>query len=358
MLAGQKMQRNGSVAVLLCLLLLPLLGLLALFVDYGFLLYVRTDLQRAADQAAIAAVKDLVPDSDGNQDLQKVIQTVRNYVALNLGDSFTVRDADIEIGRYDRDTIYDSVDLLNNGILDTVRITIRRDDLANSSVSLYFARVFDRDEADVNVVATAILQRARFLEPGADVLPITLNETAWNKMKQGEVSSIYGDGRIEDASGKSIPGNWGTVDIGPNSNSTSALGEQIRNGLSQNDLDALHRQGSIPDSTRIDSRQNPLTINGDTGFSAGLKHAIRDVHGLNKLIPIYKKSTGHGGGLEFDIVGWGAVEVVDSAWNGNKNSNVQIRKTYMYDGDLRPNNDLSDTSNSIDGAFTSPVLVQ
>jgi hypothetical protein len=351
-------QRQGSIAVLLCLLLLPLLALLALFVDYGFLLYIRTDLQRAADQATLAAVRDLVPNDFGHQDLPKVRQTLRDYLEMNFDEDFVLLDSDIEIGRYDPDTIYSSVDLLPSGVFDTVRITIRRDDLANKSVSLFFARVFDKDNSDVTVQSTAILQRGRYLEPGTAILPMAIHESTWNNLAQGEIASIYGDGRIEDEFGDPIPGNWGTVDLGPQSNSTTELSIQIREGLSQNDLDSLNQQGAIPSTAFIDSQQNPLVLNGDTGLSSGLKHAIEDAHGTRKLVPVYESSTAKGGGLIFDIVGWGLVEVHDSAWNGSKNSRVEIRKAYNYDGHLRPNPDLSDIAHSIDGVFTSPVLAQ
>ena len=350
-------QRRGTVAAFLCFMMLPLLGLLALSVDYGFLLYVRTDMQRVADQAVIAGVRDLTPDAFGNQDFEKVRATVRQYVALNLGDEFVVQDSDIEIGRFNPDTIYGSLELLNNGIRDTVRVQIRRDDLANNSVSLYFARVFGKDDSNVDAYSTAILRRARFLGPGTSVLPIAIEQKSWNHMAQGETASIYGDGRIEDANGNTIPGNWGTVDIGPNSNSSSALSEQIRNGLTQNDLDSLHSQGAISDPAYLDGAIQ-IDLNGDTGLSSGLKHAVQDEHGTMKVAPIYKKTKGHGGNLVFEIVGWATVEVVDSGWNGSQNSYIEVRKSYTYDGHLLPVNDLSDTTNIIEGAYTSPVLAQ
>ncbi len=351
-------KRSGSIGVLICFLMLPLLALVALSVDYGFLLYVRTDLQRVSDQVAIAAVRDLIPDENGNQDLEAVRATIRRYVAMNMGNDFSILDSDIEIGRYDPDNIYNSVDLLNDGIFDTVRITLRRDDLANNSVSLYFARIFDREESDLAATSAAVLQRARYLGPGTGVLPVTMDEDIWNSLEMGDIASIYGDGRIEDDFGEPIPGNWGTVDIGPTTNSTNDLRDQVLNGLSQYDLDSLQRQGAIPDSSSIDSQQVPVTLNGDTGFSAGIKNAISVIHGNKKLIPIYRSASGHGGNLTMDIVGWGAVEVVDSYWQGSQQSYLKVQKAYMYDGSLIPSNDLSDLSVTIEGVFTSPVLVQ
>lgn len=350
-------QRNGAVAVLMCVLMLPLLALLAFSIDYGFLLFLRTDLQRVADQAALAAARDLTPDPYGNQDLQKVRNTVREYVASNLGENFVVQDSDIEIGRYNPNKIYSSVQLLDTGILDTIRVRLHRDDVGNSSVSLYFARLFGDNQSDVSAYSTAVLQRARFMPPGAEILPIALEQKSWNKLEYGDTASVYGDGRILDASGSQIPGNWGTVDIGPNGNSTTQLSDQIRYGLTQDDLDSLYQQGVIPTPSFIDASAQ-INPNGDTGLSAGLKHAIADAHGKTKVAPIYKKTIAHGGNLIFEIVAWVTVEVVDSGWNGAKNSFVMVRKAYTYDKYLLPVNDLSDTTNTIEGAYTSPVLIQ
>src|SRR5262245_37517727 len=113
--------RRGAIMVLAAILMTSLIGLIAFSVDYGYLLKVRTDLQRSADASALAAVQDLIRKPDGSQDLDKARATVRNYVGENLDDSsFQVASADIEIGRYDPQSIYSNVSLLNNGTLDTV----------------------------------------------------------------------------------------------------------------------------------------------------------------------------------------------------------------------------------------------
>lgn len=353
-----KNNRRGATAILIAALMLPLLGLLAFAVDYGFLLYIRTDLQRVADQAVIAAARDLTPAANGAQDYDKVKATLREYVRKNLGDSYVVNDSDITIGRFKPQTIYTGVEILGTGVADTVQVNLRRDDMANGSVSLYFARLFEKDTSGVSVTSTAALQKAQMLAPGTDILPVTVEIKAWNKLNRGEDLLIYGDGRLEDGAGKSIPGNWGTIDIGANSNSTNDLKDQIENGLDQQDLDAMYHQGTIPTATHIDSQQ-PMTLNGDTGFSGGIKKPIDDELGNTKLVPLYKgPAKGHGGGLEFDIVGWGVVTIKDTYWNGGKNSRLEVTKSYMYDADMRPNPDLSDDNNVIEGAFTGVKLLE
>ncbi|MGI9518354.1 MAG: pilus assembly protein TadG-related protein [Pirellulaceae bacterium] len=353
-----KSHRRGAVAALFALLLIPMLGLVALAVDYGYLLTLRNDLQRTADHAALAAVQDLVPDDDGEQNLAAVRATLRHYVEQNAGAEFKVQDSDIEIGRYDPDTIYSSVTLLNDGIADTVRVTLRRDDVANASVSLFFARLLGIDEADLRVTATAVLQKGRFLEPGVGVLPIAISENSWDSLSQDELWRIYSDGKIRNDNNQPIPGNWGTVDIGNGNNSTKDLRDQIENGLRQRDLDAMADDNVIPSNDHIDS-DRPMWVEGDTGLSSGMKHAVENVIGTTKLVPIYNQTNnGNGNNSGFRVTGWAVVKVMDSHFAGSKNTYIEVQKSYTYDRNLTPSNDLSNTSSTIEGAYTTPALIQ
>jgi Flp pilus assembly protein TadG len=351
--------RRGAISVLVIILLMIMLTMAVFAIDYGYLLVVRTDLQRAADNAALSAVQDLIPDANGNQDVDAAKATVRAYAAANLVDeNFSVADEDIEIGRYDPDTVYSDFTIVSDGIYDTVRVTLRRDDLNNSSVTLMLARFVGVQTADISATSTAVLQKARFLEPGSDLLPIAIPQATWNAQQPGDEWSVYGSGRLVDENGNEVPGNWGTLDVGNTSNSTADLVNQINNGLRQEDLDALEQAGTISNSQQIDSQQS-MWLNGDTGFSAGIKSAVIASHGKTKLIPIFDSMNGgNGGNLDYHVVGWGVVEIVSSSWQGNKKSSIVIRKTYSYDGDLRAHPDLSNTTDIIEAAYTSPVLVE
>ena len=355
----KKHPRQGGIAVLAAVLLLPLVAMLAFSVDYGYLLKQRARLQRAADAAALAAVRDLVPDEDGEQDFDVAYATVREYAQANIPEisGFSVLDSDIEIGRYDPATIYSGVTLLDDGIADTVRVTLRRDSSANSPVSLFFAHVLGIGDSDVVVTATAVLQKGTFLGPGSGVLPFTIPQHEWDALDDGEEWNVYGDGKIEDDNGNVIPGNWGTCDLGAENNSTSDLRDQIVDGLRQSDLDALHSNNRIPSSEHIDSRHD-FNVNGDPGLSAGMKSAVTAVHGESRLVPVYDSVSGHGSGTEFHVVGWAVCKVVDSRFKGSSSSRVTLRKSNLFDGLLKPNPDLSATTGFIDGAFTSPALVE
>ncbi|MFH1301302.1 MAG: pilus assembly protein TadG-related protein [Planctomycetota bacterium] len=352
-------KRKGSIAIFAAVMLVPLLGMVAFTVDYGYLLKKRADLQRAADAAALAAVRDLVPDADGYQDLAKVRARVREYAAINIPEvaNFQVLDADIKIGRYDPASVYSSFTILDWGTFDTVRVTLRFDTQANSPVSLYFARVLGINESDLNATATAVLQKASFLTAGVGVMPFTIPKAEWDNADLGDVWSIYADGHLEDNIGANIPGNWGTCDIGRDINSTSDMRDQIMNGLRQEDLNALNAAGRIPSPDYIDSSVS-LSLNGDPGFSAGLKLAVDQVHGLTKLIPIYDSTANNGGVVEFHVVGWAVCEVIDSHWCGTNNSYLRIKKSFTYDSFLKPQTDLSASTGVIEGAYSASALVQ
>src|SRR5688572_17007223 len=79
--------RRGVILVLSALMMSALVGMVAFAVDYGYLLKVRTDLQRSADASALAAVRDLIRQPDGTQDLNKARETARAYARDNLDDA-------------------------------------------------------------------------------------------------------------------------------------------------------------------------------------------------------------------------------------------------------------------------------
>jgi len=101
-------------------------------------------------------------------------------------------------------------------------------------------------------------------------------------------------------------------------------------------------------------------MQGDSGLSSGLKSSVRAMHGRQKLIPIYDDLGGHlaGNNVEFHVVGWGVVTLIDSEWNGANNTRVIVKKSHLFKGKLRPKGTLASGSGYIEGAYTSPVLVQ
>lgn len=362
--------RRGAVIPLLAALMIPLLGMVAFSIDYGFLAFIRSELQRTVDAAVLAAAQDLIPDPNGAQDFAAVRSSIRDYVNTNLakstamtGSSFTVRDEDIVIGRYDEDTIYSGrVTLHENGIRDAVRVTLRRDAQANGPVEMFFSKVLGINGVSVQATATAVLRRGTAPKVGADVLPYAIPMTTWDAIPDGGEFSIYSGSHIQDAYGTRLPGNWGTVDIGYEDNSTADLSNQILNGLRQRDLDELIANGRV--EAGAEGISSPVWFDAETGLSVGQKHAVQAIHGQTRIIPLYDSingdpwtTNGSGDNAQFHIIGWGVVQVTGSNWQGTKNTYVSARKAYMYDAALVPHQNLNDKNSTIENAFTSAVLV-
>ena len=81
------------------------------------------------------------------------------------GGTLMLDDGDIELGQYERNSIYSGVKILKSGTYDTVRVTLRRDGEANARLPLHFARVLGFADTEVVVSATAVLAAADTLSP-------------------------------------------------------------------------------------------------------------------------------------------------------------------------------------------------
>jgi Flp pilus assembly protein TadG len=378
------------VAPFVALLLVPLLSMVAFMVDYGYLTVVQSDLQRTADASCLAGVMDLIPNDTGAQNFALARNTAKRYANFNMGFEpklnpddgsfsygFTVLDEDIVTGKYDPATINGTGPITLNSssgvIHNTMRVTVRRDGSANSPVTLFFARVMGIQNQNLHATATASLRRPGRVRAGTFVLPFALPKAYWDTINPGDQLTIYSDNTFGDGTGKTVnvidpetaqevPGNWGTINLGPSSNSTSDMVYQVYNGLTQGDVNALYSEGRIDNNVEVPL---PLYTKSNTGLSAGMKTSVADIFGKTRLIPIYDHITSDrlnisGTNAEFNTVHWGVVRVYESKFRGNKNTFVDATKSYTYDGALLPNQDLSDTSYTgfDDTIFASPVLVR
>ncbi len=156
------------------------------------------------------------------------------------------------------------------------------------------------------------------------LLPFALDLETWNRANEGCSNDDYrydestgrvvvgSDGRPEVnlyPQGTGSPGNRGTVDIGGANNSTADLARQIVNGISEADLAALNKPLVFDDSGQ-------LTLNGDTGISAGVKDELASIIGQTRVIPLFSKVSGNGNNAVYTIVKWVGVRVLDVKLTG------------------------------------------
>ena len=338
-------RRRGTVAVLTAFLLIALLAMVALAVDIGYLLVARDQLQRSADASAMASAWELVDPNgptrrvDYAQLTSKVQQVAGQYAALNpvLKTSPALGTSDVTLGYVANPTDPTSpLQSINYGSPNAVQVTIRRTSQQNGEVPLFFAKVLGIDKAAVKAQATAVLINsiAGFQAPAdgsnLQLLPFALDEPTWNNLVQwgdGNDNFRYnadtktvspGSDGIREVNlyplGTGAPGNRGTVDIGSSNNSTADLSRQIVNGISPQDM--TH----FPNSKLEFDARGELSLNGDTGISAGVKDELTSIIGKPRIIPIFRAVSGPGNNAQYTIVQFGGVRVLDVKLTGSMSS--------------------------------------
>jgi len=153
-------KRRGAVVVLLAVTIPVIVAFAALTVDVGVMYNAKSDLQRAADSAAMAAAARLADFSQGDP-ITLARATAKSYVTRNqvLGRTVSVEDSDITFGRASVDMSTGQYTFTPTNVLpDSVRVVVRKTTgSANGPLPLFFAHVMGFADADVQAEAIAVL---------------------------------------------------------------------------------------------------------------------------------------------------------------------------------------------------------
>ena len=144
-----KPRRRGAILLLTVFLLVFLLGVIAFAVDIGYILLAKTQLQTAADSAALAAGATM-----GN-DQTTSIATGKQFAGLNTvaGQHAIVASSDIVYGTWD--TGSRTFTPTQNGLGNAVKVTARADNTTSGAVPLFFGAVFGQHSVDAQASAVA-----------------------------------------------------------------------------------------------------------------------------------------------------------------------------------------------------------
>lgn len=348
--------------------MLVVVGMAALVVDLGPVLTARTELQSAADAAALAGAGTLLNEDrlKGNSQLLAVLTAARNATATYAGynevlglspavplNSENDRSGDIVLGHLadptDRSTPLDTSAPVR---FNAVQVCVRRDDTENGSIAYAFAKLLGFTSVGVRARATAMFQDGvvgyEVRRPGqtANLMPLALHETPWLNLINGGANasndnytydaqtrqvSAGPDGLPEinifpgSGNGQLPPGNFGTVDIGSQSNSTADISRQIREGVNADDL------SYFPDGFRL-GPDGTLTLNGDTGLSAAIKDDLQSILGEPRAIPLFDHVSGPGNNAWFRVVGFAGVRVMYVKLTGPmKDKKVIVQPAFVSD---------------------------
>ncbi len=351
----QRRNRRGTIVILAAFLSIVLVGMVAFCVDIGYILSAKEDMQRSADSAALAACWDFGAKlSKGNTTAVaagSARTTAAQYASLNhvTGSPMSLNantandpNGDVVLG-YVSDFKNPQSAFQTDGTngYNTVQVTLHKNSTENGKVPYFFARVFGMTGQDLHSTAMAglIHDVNGFKAPGdgsnIGILPYALDLQTWNSLVANSGTDSYSydpathtvkagsDGLVEVnlfPQGTGSPGNRGTVDIGSSNNSTADIARQIVYGISPADFAALGKPLQF-DST------GKLTLNGDTGISAGVKDELNSIKGQPRVIPIFSAVSGNGNNAQYTIVKWQGVRIMNVQLTGSmsqKNVMIQV----------------------------------
>lgn len=340
--------RGGTVLVLFAVFLPLMLSFITLAVDTSVLAVARSQLSTTADAAALAGAMQLASENRlrGATDISTEMTAARSraitLAGANkvLGQSAILLDnpsngmtGDIVIGKLGASGF--STAAASMPLFDTVMVTARRNGSHGGQVPSFFGQIMGYTGTDLTVTSMATAETYTISgfksvnNQGAGLLPIVLDKTTYDAMMAGTTTDQYtynpvtksitsgADGVVESklypvATGN--PGNWGTVNVGVTSNSTSVLGNQIRYGITPAQL-ATFPNGQIS----LDTTKSPPSIqfSGDPGISAGIKDDLASIIGKPVTIPIYDQSGGNGNNAWYRVIAFAGVRVLSVNFKGN-----------------------------------------
>jgi Putative Flp pilus-assembly TadE/G-like/Putative Tad-like Flp pilus-assembly len=352
-------RRRGAMIPLFALLLIPLLAMLAFSIDAGWMVLARTDLQNTADAAALAGAERLqemwvqyyspgqpaqaviLTDALTNSGPDSPMGTAEKFAALNKAGNvnITLLDQDVTFGFTDANGNYTSPYLL--GFPNTIQVVVRRDDVANGPLNLFFAKVLGISSMNITATARATIYSGAVSSlqslPGvsAHVLPVALDYKIWDTFyKTGQspdglihlnLSNDTPQLQVYPYPGNA-PGSFGLVDTGPPANSIPAFKNWIDDGQTPNDISYLLKHGMLPVS--MDAPQQwkvgpglKDSLQSDFASQIGQPNLIplfKAVHYPELLNPTYTAASNQGQGATYAIVGFIGVTVSQVSGNGSR----------------------------------------
>ncbi len=379
-------RHRGTVAPSLALLLPVLVGFAALTIDVGYMLLVRTQLQSAADAAALAGVSAYLDDVALAEDQSGLIRLAtwraqetsrRNESA---GDPTILETMDVTLGRHDFDNR--TGPLLSDGRWNAVQVTVRRTrGGSNGPVRLFFAGIFGYTDTELTATARAVVDD-RFAAYDAEqqaqdgaLIPFTVHEEIYADMVVNGPDNFSYDGQVRH-SGDDIPeivlypwkwsnehldeegndgaGNFGALVIGIDNLGTQPLEEQILNGLTSDQLLSTFGTSQLVFKDE-DGEELGYWVDGNTGMSAGIKDAVEARIGDVVGFFLHRTLIDPGSNATYYVTGIRYGRIVDVNMTGNPDLRSVTIQPAAYTG---PSIVVNETATSTDGQVIRQMLVQ
>jgi Flp pilus assembly protein TadG len=322
-------------------LMIFLLGMIAFAVDMGWIVLSETELQHAADAAALAGAEQLMngavlyslPNNAANQPtiianaVAGARTAAKNYASYNAAggvNSLVLNDGDIQFGFTDAQGNFTAMASPPTVFPNTIKVLMRRDDQANGSLSLFFARVLGIRNTNLAATASSTIYAYSYNQttnptggvinsfsapPLTGVLPMTYDVNAWNKfLKTGQAPDgstsldANGNPQLPIYPNNNGPGNFGQLSLDASHAGESYESGWVDNGMSSSDLQGLINAGLIPLSQHDNTKWDWV---GDTGMKQSLVSTINSYAGKTFLLPILNPIVGDPNDPINDVAGVG-----------------------------------------------------
>ncbi|MGA2797235.1 MAG: pilus assembly protein TadG-related protein [Thermoguttaceae bacterium] len=144
-----KRQHRGVILLLAVFLIVVLLAMIAFAVDLGYLMMAKTQLQNAADSAALAAAGSM------GQSLNIATNAAKTFAGQNLVGQQPVQlaAADVTYGTWDKNT--NTFTPVSSGPANAAKVTARADSTTTGAIPLFFGRILNIYSVNLRATATA-----------------------------------------------------------------------------------------------------------------------------------------------------------------------------------------------------------
>jgi Flp pilus assembly protein TadG len=335
-------------------LLLVILAMAAFAVDIGYICSVQSQLQSAADSAALAGATQLMnpyvqyyyptqSSSNQSQILSSAMASgtaqAQRFASLNAaGDvtSLALPNADVVFGFLDSNKNFSPAPP-DPRFPNSVQVTVRRDTNANQPLNLIFGPAIGKSTVSMTATARGTIMAGpnNFRNNkgvNANLLPVGLDVRVWNQFASNGTSPSANNQVLIGPNGQpelqvypdsSQFGSFGLVSIGAPANDVPSYRTWIDNGATSNDLQYLKDHGQLPVSGSQPGYWSP-----GPGMKSTLQSDFASIIGQPRLIPLYDGSLSSGNG--YPIVGFAGV-TISEATGGGSNMNISVQPVLVID---------------------------
>jgi Flp pilus assembly protein TadG len=377
---------RGTILPVIALIIVVLFGMLAFAVDLGRVVVCRTQIQNAADAAALAGASALGTDglilssqaynqSTDIASARTLAQSFGQSNAFDLNGPTSVvmnKAADVDVGYLSYPVTPGSpFSTTSSSPSNAARVRTYIDGTHGGSLKLLFAPVINNSTATLHATSTAMVELFRIdtiqtiSGVRSPILPITMSLSDYQKMinKQTALDTLKYDYTL----GQVVPGsdglqeqqlypgsngtssNNGLLQFGTSSRSNSVLSDEITNGP---DSSQLLSQWPPSGSPPWDS-QHSFMIGADPGWRAANFDTLALAVGQVRLIPINDgTSPGNGANGTYRIVMLAPVRLMSSIKGGNGWGSAMVQPAVLSNPTIVP----SKTTLATSGEGGVPVV--